>query len=68
MVFRKGKLQPWYHVPRPQCDTITLAKERCLFSAKYTDRKTETIHLCKTHADMADFPVMLIPTYTLNLR
>ena len=60
MTYRTATLEPWYHVSPPQCITTTLAKRQCIFSARYTDVKTETIFLCKTHADMADFPVKLI--------
>lgn len=68
MTYRTAALQPWYHEPRPRCDVITLAKQQCLFSARYIDRNTGSIHLCKTHADLADFPVKLIRPNRVEIR
>lgn len=48
---RRQKLVPWYHVPKPRCVTITLAKTQCTFSAVYTDENGRIL-VCKAHGDM----------------
>jgi hypothetical protein len=69
MIQRTAQFQPWYHRPLPRCDTlIGLDKEQCVFSARYTDTDGRGIHLCKTHANMVDFPVKLIRPARVILR
>jgi hypothetical protein len=65
---RIAKLQPWYHIPRPQCDAlIGRKKDQCLFSARYVGEDRE-IYLCQIHADMVDFPVKPIRANRIDLR
>jgi hypothetical protein len=66
---RLAKLVPWYHANRPRCDATTLTESQCVFSAKYvgTQGKETGVYLCKTHADMADFPVKLIQPHAVLL-
>lgn len=66
---RIGKLQPWYHQPRPRCMAETKwSQEQCIFSARYVASDGREIYLCKTHADMVDFPVKLIRPSRLQIR
>lgn len=65
---RVAKQQPWYHEPLPRCITTTLAKNQCIFSARFMAKDNPLIVLCKMHADMADFPVKQIPPNRINLR
>lgn len=67
-IVRIARQQPWYHQPLPRCDTLTLDDEQCTFSARWEDAKTGRVKLCKTHADMADFPVRLIRPKAVTLR
>lgn len=48
---RKRTLVPWYHVPKPRCITVTIAKTRCTYSASYQTPDGQ-IQVCKIHADM----------------
>lgn len=65
---RVAKQTPWYHAPLPRCDAITLQKEQCIYSARFTAVDGRDIKLCKTHADMADFPLKPIRARNINLR
>lgn len=68
-IVRTGTLEPWYHEPRPRCMAeIKVTKEQCTFSAKYEDAQGRQIYLCKTHADMADFPMRLIRPRSVTVR
>ncbi len=65
---RVRKPEPWYHVSNPRCDAITLAETKCKFTATHQSRrKLRRVFLCLTHAQMADFPVMLIPVKTIEI-
>jgi hypothetical protein len=69
MISRLAKLQPWYHQPMPRCQALIVAKgERCIYSARYTDVAGKGLELCKTHADMADFPVKPLRPQMVVLR
>ena len=65
---RWAKLQPWYHVVSPQCQAVTVAQEQCVFTARYTDAEGKGIYLCKTHADMADFPTKPLRAVQRTIR
>jgi hypothetical protein len=72
MVYRMAKLVPWYHSTKPQCQAVTIRfEDQCIFSALYEGTgpgKGKGVTLCKTHADMADFPVKLIEPKRVMLR
>jgi hypothetical protein len=66
-IYRKAKQQPWYHEPLPQCIAETHRQEQCMFTARYEKVGNSRITLCKTHADMADFPMKLIPESQIEI-
>lgn len=49
---RSGRRVPWYHVPKPRCVTLTVAKERCANSASWEAVDNPRLQVCKTHMDM----------------
>jgi hypothetical protein len=67
-ITRMARLQPWYHVTAPRCVAITLAKEQCVYTARYETPDGREIYLCKVHADMADFKVKPIRVRLVALR
>jgi hypothetical protein len=70
--YRFANLTPWYHQTRPRCEAVTLMDEQqCLFSARYEGSRTgkgKGVRLCKTHADMADFPTKLMERKRITVR
>lgn len=70
---RDAKQMPWYHVPLPRCEARRKADDaQCVFSARYEGHphngNGQPVGLCKTHADMADFPTRLIRVKKITLR
>jgi hypothetical protein len=70
MVYRVAKYQPWYHQPRPRCNTTTLAQTQCIFSATHSGhpKGQPQVFLCTIHAQMADFPVKLLTASNVLVR
>lgn len=70
MITRKAKLQPWYHVAKPRCETLTLAKNQCHNSATcYIKPPGEKEYpACNLHAAMTDYPVTMLAESTVTVR
>lgn len=66
---RRQTLVPWYHQPKPRCVTLTLAQERCTYSATFED-PAGRIQVCKIHRDMMppEIRFRLIKTTILDIR